>query len=46
MNAAAQTAFERGYRPHTYKEVVQPNGLVAFRRTSVAVPYVNPMNFS
>lgn len=46
MNAAAQDAQKKGYRPPRYSEVIQPNGLVAFRKTAVGVPFVNPTNFS
>ena len=46
MNEATQNALKKGYRPPIYSEVIQPNGLVAFRKTAVGVPYVNPMNFN
>jgi hypothetical protein len=45
MNAATQSAFKKGYRPPSYREVIQPNGLAALRKNAVGVPYVNPMNF-
>ncbi|HAU25859.1 MAG TPA: hypothetical protein DCW49_00565 [Alteromonas australica] len=46
MNAATQSAFKKGYRPPSYREFIQPNGLAAFKKTTLGVPFVNPTNFS